>query len=128
MRLGSFTKTPAERKRYAVDYTDWLDITESLQNVTFAVTPATTTPFVVDAVSTNPANTTVVFFVSGGDTGKQYTVDVKAYTTGGQTKEDIVLFSQHRQKIFRGTNVDVSNKLSKSAQIFNFLQFCIAFP
>lgn len=93
MRLGSFTKTPAERKRYAIDYSEWLDVTETLHDVTFVVTPTTTTPFVVDAVSTNTANTTVVFFVSGGDTSKQYTVDVKAYTSGGQTKEDTVLFN-----------------------------------
>lgn len=93
MRLGSFTKTPAERKRYAIDYSEWLDITETLSNVVFTVSPATTTPFVVDAVSTSANNTTVVFFVNGGDTGKQYTVDVKAYTSGGQTKEDTVLFN-----------------------------------
>lgn len=93
MRLGSFTKTPAERKRYAIDYSEWLDISETLTTVTFAVTPATTPAFVVDAVSTNAANTVVVFFVSGGVNTKQYTVDVKATTSGGQIKEDTVLFT-----------------------------------
>ena len=92
MRLGSFTKTPAERKRYSIDYSEWLDTGETLSTVTFTVTPSTgTVPFVVDAVSSN--NVMVVFFVNGGDSSKQYTVDVKASTSGGQLKEDTVLFT-----------------------------------
>lgn len=93
MRLGSFTKTPAERKRYAIDYSEWLDTGELLSSLTFQVTPATTTPFLVDAFSIDTTRTIVVFYVAGGDSLKQYTVDVKAATTGGQIKEDVILFS-----------------------------------
>lgn len=92
MRLGSFIKTPAERKRYSIDYSEWLDTGETLSTVTMEVTPSTgTVPFVVDAISSN--NTVVVFFVNGGDNAKQYTIDVKATTSGGQLKEDTVLFT-----------------------------------
>ena len=94
MRLGSFTKTPAERKRYAIDYSHWLDTGETLQNVVFKVTPSTgATPMVVDAVSTNAANTVVIFFVNYGMLNVQYTDDVKATTSGGQIKEDTVIFT-----------------------------------
>lgn len=92
MRLGSFIKTPAERKRYSIDYSEWLDTGETLATATFQVTPSTgTSPLIVDAVSSN--TTTVVFFVNYGENSKQYTIDVKVTTSGGQLKEDTVLFT-----------------------------------
>ena len=30
MRLGSFVKSPVERKRYTIDYSDWLDTGETV--------------------------------------------------------------------------------------------------
>jgi hypothetical protein len=93
MSLGRFTKTPAERKRYAIDYSQWLETGETVASYVFAVTPTTTSPLVVDAASITTANTVVVFFVSGGLSGTQYTVDAKVTTSGGQIKEDIVLYS-----------------------------------
>lgn len=93
MKLGNFTKTPAERKRYTIDYTDWLDTGEKVTAVTFGVSPSTTTTLQVDASSIPADGKSVIFFVSFGDAGKNYTVDVKVTTSGGQTKEDTVLFS-----------------------------------
>ena len=93
MRLGRFSKTPSERKRYAIDYSQWLDTGETVVSYTFAATPVDiSTPFVVDASSLSSAGTSLVFFVSGGNNNSQYTVDVKATTSGGQIKEDTVLF------------------------------------
>jgi hypothetical protein len=93
MSLGRFSKTPAERKRYAIDYTDWLETGETVASYVFTVSPTTTTPLVVDAASITTANKVVVFFVSGGATGNQYTVDAKITTSGGQVKEDVVLYN-----------------------------------
>lgn len=93
MRLGSFVKTPIERKRYAIDYSEWLDTGETLSTVIYTVSPTTTSPLVVDATSIGSGNTLAVFFVSGGLNGKQYTIDVVATTSGGQIKEDTVLFT-----------------------------------
>jgi hypothetical protein len=93
MRLGSFVKTPVERKRYAIDYSEWLDTGETLTTVTYAVSPTTTSPLVVDASSIGSGNTVAVFFINGGLNGRQYTVDVVANTSGGQIKEDTVLFT-----------------------------------
>jgi hypothetical protein len=94
MRLGRFSKTPSERKRYAIDYSEWLDTGETVASYVFTVTPSdATTPFTVDASSLSASGTSIVFFVSGGNNNSQYTVDVKATTSGGQIKEDTVLFT-----------------------------------
>lgn len=93
MSLGRFSKTPAERKRYSIDYSNWLDTDETVASYAFAVTPATTPEFVVDAASLSGSGTTLIFFVSGGVAAEQYTVDVQATTSGGQVKEDIILYS-----------------------------------
>lgn len=94
MRLGRFSKTPSERKRYAIDYSEWLDTGELVSSFVFSVSPVdATTPFLVDASSLSSSGTSVVFFVSGGTDGSQYTVDIKSTTSGGQIKEDTVLFA-----------------------------------
>lgn len=91
MKIGSFSKTPIERKRYAIDYSDWLGTTESITGATFAATPSTGIPIVVDA-STFSGGKILVFFVSFGDTGVTYTLDVRITTDQGQTKEDQLIF------------------------------------
>jgi len=93
MRLGSFVKTPIERKRYAIDYSEWLDTGETLSTVVYTIPVVTTPPLVVDASSISSANTVAVFFINGGLNGRQYTVEVVATTSGGQIKEDTVLFT-----------------------------------
>ena len=93
MRLGSFVKTPIERKRYAIDYSEWLDTGETLSTVVYTIPVVTTPPLVVDASSISSANTVAVFFTNGGLNGRQYTVEVVATTSGGQIKEDTVLFT-----------------------------------
>lgn len=93
MSLGRYSKTPAERKRYAIDYSEWLDTGETIASYIFAVSPTTASPLEVDATSLATGNQVLVFFVSGGLDANQYTVDVKATTSGGQVKEDTVLFN-----------------------------------
>lgn len=93
MKLGNFPKAPAERKRYTIDYTDWLDTGETISTVTFGVTPTGTGALGIDAYSIGSPAKTVVFFANFGLAGKQYTVTVTITTSGGQTKEDTILFS-----------------------------------
>ena len=93
MRLGSFVKTPIERKRYAIDYSEWLDTGETLSTVVYTIPVVTTPPLVVDASSIGSGNTVAVFFINGGLNGRQYTVEVVATTSGGQIKEDTILFT-----------------------------------
>lgn len=93
MSLGRYVKTPAERKRYAIDYSEWLETGETVSTYSFSVSPTTSPVLEIDATSLADANQTIVFFVSGGVNGQQYTVDVQATTSGGQIKEDTILFS-----------------------------------
>ena len=93
MRLGSFVKTPIERKRYAIDYSEWLDTSETLATIVYTIPATTTPPLVVDATSIDSGNTIAVFFINGGLNGRQYTVEVVATTSGGQIKEDTILFT-----------------------------------
>lgn len=98
--VGKYVKTPIERKRYAIDYSDWLDSTlgENIQSVEMTVSApgdamATGSPLQVDAKAISEDRESVAFFVSFGDDGVQYTVDVRVTTSAGQVKEDTVVFS-----------------------------------
>lgn len=94
MRLGSFVKSPVERKRYTIDYTDWLDSGETVTACAFSVTPTSiSSPFVVDASSIAADGLSVVYFVNGGVDKSNYTVDVQATTSGGQVKEDTIYYA-----------------------------------
>lgn len=94
MRLGNFTKTPAEVKRYKVEYSDWLDTGEYVQSVVLTVTPTSpSNPLTAAANSIGASATSFAFFVAGGVTGTVYTVDIRVTTTGGQIKEDTILFT-----------------------------------
>lgn len=94
MKLGSFTKTPVERKRYTIDYTDWLDTGETLATSAFSISPSTgVAPLQVDASLFSTSNKELMFFVNYGDDDTTYIVDVQVTTSGGQTKEDQLVFT-----------------------------------
>ncbi len=93
MKLARFTKQPAERKRYSIDYSDWLDTGETISTVSFVTTPASAGALVVDANSITAAGKSVVFFANDGVSGTTYTVTVTITTSGGQIKEDEILFA-----------------------------------
>jgi hypothetical protein len=90
MRIGKYRKQPADRLRYRVDYSDWLDPGETITGVTHAVTPA---GLVVDGLVVDPGDTTVSFFASAGVDGEEYKVSITVTTSQGQIKEDEILYS-----------------------------------
>jgi hypothetical protein len=93
LKLGTFTKTPVERKRYTLDYTDWLDTGETVTGCVFTVSPSTgVTPFIIDASAITGSGLMVTFFANYGVSGVTYVVDVLMTTSGGQTKEDQINF------------------------------------
>lgn len=94
MPLKKYVKAASERKRYSINYSDWLDIGELLTGVTFTI-PANnaTTPLVVDDVAVTPDGLGVQYYVSGGADGEQYEVVATATTSGAQIKVDDLLFS-----------------------------------
>ena len=88
--LGKYFKTPDERRRYSIDYTDWLDTDEEITAMTFTVTPSG--ELEIDAYSIATDGLSVGFFAADGEDGGDYTINVKASTSGGQLKEDEILF------------------------------------
>lgn len=97
MKLARFTKGPTERKRYSIDYSDWLDTGETISAVTFTPSPLATGGLEVDAYTISTPATSVVFFANAGIDGTTYTLDVTITTSGGQIKEDQILFSVRDQ-------------------------------
>ena len=88
MKLGYYYKTAAERKRYSIDYFDWLDTDETLASMVFTVAPSG--DLEIDAYSIATEGSSVVFIANAGTDATVYTVNVKATTSGGQIKEDEV--------------------------------------
>lgn len=96
-QLGKYFLSPTERKRYSIDYSDWLDQAELVADpVTFEVTPSTGNPVVVDGYSLNPNGTSIVFYATGGDPGA-FKVSVNMATTGGQVRVDTVQYTVKAQ-------------------------------
>ena len=93
MRLGKFTKTPDEAKRYEIDYSDWLDTSEYVSSIVFATisTNTGTINCIADAIS--PSATSVSFFASGGTDGQTYEVRTTMTTSANQIKQDTILFA-----------------------------------
>lgn len=93
MALARFLQTSAERKRYVVDYSDWLDTGETLTTFTVAVSPTTSPAFVVDSTAVAGGGTQLVFFASGGTDGSNYDVELLATTTLAERKQDCIQFT-----------------------------------
>jgi len=93
MILGKYFKAPDERKRYSINYTDWLDTGELLSLVTFEVTPVDADPVVIDGITIESGEKSVVFYAAGGIDGKSYKAIATTTTTGGQVKEDTVQYT-----------------------------------
>lgn len=92
-RLAKYQKDPDERKRYLVDYDQWLDTGESIQSTDFSVvTNTVASPLVVDGVQIGPDNRSVQYYVSAGLNGTDYEIRATIITDIGQTKEDVILF------------------------------------
>ena len=55
MKLAKYVKAVLDRKRYQIDYTDWLDTGELVSSVAFSVPNNTVaSPLVVDGVALLP--------------------------------------------------------------------------
>lgn len=91
MRIGKFRKSPGDRKRYEVNYEDWLNEGEIITDVTMqGNVPAD--GFYVDGYVVDTDGKEVIFYVSGGASGFEYTVRVTVETSMQQIKEDTITF------------------------------------
>ena len=91
MRIGRFRKSPGDRKRYEINYGDWLNSGEILTGVTLGGN-VPDDQFYVDGFLVTAGGREVVFYVSGGVSGEEYEVSVSAQTSLGQIKEDTISF------------------------------------
>lgn len=91
MRIGKFRKSPGDRKRYEVNYEDWLNSGETLTGVTMEGN-VPEDEFYVDGYLIDENQKEVIFYVSGGDQGETYTVGISVTTSFGQIKEDTIEF------------------------------------
>ena len=80
--LGIKQKRPADVLDFDVDYEDWLTDDDTITTVTTAVTPPG--ELVVDSVQVS--NPEVKVWVSGGNDGSTYEIEVTAATNGGRVK------------------------------------------
>lgn len=93
MKLARFQKKPGERKRYAIDYSQWLDQGETVQSASFVVAPTAAGGIEVDAFTIGSPAVTVIYFVNAGQAGVDYELEIRIETSGGQIKKDTVLYS-----------------------------------
>jgi hypothetical protein len=87
--LGTYRQSPDERKRYSIDYSEWLATSETLTNVDLTPNDAA---LIIDGNTLTNSSTAVTFFVSGGVDGAEYLVEALATTSDGQLKEDTIKF------------------------------------
>lgn len=87
--LATYTKQPAERKDYDLDYSDWLPNGDTVASATATVSPSGLTVDAPVVVS----GKTVKLWVSGGTGGVKYKVTVKATTTVGRIDEEELIFN-----------------------------------
>lgn len=94
MPAAKYVKTAAEKKRYQIDYTDWLDTNELVTSVAFTITPVTAPALVVDGVQVQLGSLGVQYYISGGVNGKDYAIAATLTTNNGpQVRQDEILVS-----------------------------------
>lgn len=80
--LGIKQKRPADVLDFDLDYEDWLTDDDTITTVTTAVTP----PGELEVDSVQVSNPEVKVWVSGGEDGSTYDIEVTAATNGGRVK------------------------------------------
>lgn len=91
MRIAKFRKSPGDRKRYEVNYEDWLNEGEEIVSVTMEGN-VELDAFLVNAYVVSSGGKEVVFYISGGVSGMTYMVMIRVETSLQQVKEDLIEF------------------------------------
>lgn len=83
MKLGRYTKQPAEKESYTIDYTDDLTTGDEVISATVVVSP--------DGLvhsATDTRGDSVRVWLSGGTAGAKYKVEITATTGDGRILQD----------------------------------------
>lgn len=89
-RIGKFSKEAADRKRYVVDYADWLNEEEMILAVQVSGS-IEFDAFYVDGFVVSEDGKEVIFYASGGVPLNAYTLTVTVTTSMDQIKEDEIV-------------------------------------
>jgi hypothetical protein len=85
----AYSKSALERRRFYVDYSCWLEETETLTEFNVVVQPFTRDyPLTTYGAYSDPTNKRIVMYIGGGKPGTTYTVSLISKTNQGQTKQD----------------------------------------
>jgi len=87
MKLAGIKQAPADCILRDIDYSQWLQVGETLSTVVFNVEQSTSPPLVITG-ATVVSPKMVQFFVTGGVSGDIYDVTCEVTTSSGQVKED----------------------------------------
>jgi hypothetical protein len=90
MKLGTFRQTPQEKKRFSISYAAWLDTGEVVASITYAISPETEVPLLIEASALDVGGLGVTFYVSGGEDANEYQINTLMQTDAGQRKEDYI--------------------------------------
>lgn len=93
MRLGKYSKSPDEAKRYLIEYSDWLDTGEYISTINFSVISTNDGVLNITPDTIGANKTAISFLASGGIAGQTYDIAVTMTTTASQTKQDTILFT-----------------------------------
>lgn len=87
--IRTFRKTVVERRRLYLDYDCFLADTEKLASLQVVIIPFTQdAPLKVDSGFAEPTQRKVMFYVGGGKSNTNYTLQMIVGTDQGQTKRD----------------------------------------
>lgn len=95
MAIAKYVKASGDRKRYQIDYTEWLDTGEGVSGVVFTIEDNAAAPvLVIDDIQVLPTGLGVQYYCSGGVNGVTYRVLPNlTTTTGPQNKLDEIFFT-----------------------------------
>ena len=88
--------TTGDVRRYQVDYCEFLQFGEKLTSFTLAIAPQT--PVATSTVNAGNSfldvgDTNLYVFVTGGNNGENFTLNVQVKTSYGQTINDTIAFT-----------------------------------
>ncbi len=89
MIIGTILQQPDEYLDYDVDFSDFLDDGDTIQNISVEIRPFANASGTLQVIAppTNGGNIAKIW-VSGGEDGDSYTIEVTVLTNGGRQKQD----------------------------------------
>ena len=67
-----------------------MDLAEVVASITYAITPVTTPPLIIEGSAIDVGGLGVTFYVSGGEDATEYQINTLMQTGAGQRKEDYI--------------------------------------